>query len=195
LAAAAEPGAAGLVPENELTSSLSADSRARTTRDLVVAVLESAASEQPLVVVLEDAHWMDSSSWALAEEVVKRIPRLMLLVSTRPSAELNEYAVRLAAHPDACVLVLGPLPADGDPQLALGACSLKASATRRVAPSPVEGHPLFAEARARPAIGALDIRQNLPSRARLCERRDASPPPTRFAGWSPRIDRQARRNS
>jgi class 3 adenylate cyclase/tetratricopeptide (TPR) repeat protein len=96
-------------PENEHTLSMNAESRAQTTRDLMIGLLESAARATPLLVALEDAHWMDSASWDLAEQVVARIPRLLLLLSVRPSSDAAERLERLAKRPDATTIRLGAL--------------------------------------------------------------------------------------
>src|SRR5262249_7837736 len=67
--------------ENEHTAALDADYRAQTTRDLLVSVLEAVASTSAILIVLEDAHWMDSASWELAERVVARLPRSLVVIS------------------------------------------------------------------------------------------------------------------
>jgi tetratricopeptide (TPR) repeat protein len=38
-------------------------------------------------VVLDDGHWMDSASWAMAERVGRQIPSLMVVIGTRPFSE------------------------------------------------------------------------------------------------------------
>ena len=38
-------------------------------------------------MVLEDAHWLDSASWALAAPVARRVRPLLLVLATRPLAE------------------------------------------------------------------------------------------------------------
>ena len=45
---------------------------------------ETAAEEQPLLIVVEDAHWCDSASWALAWLVTQQIPRVLLVLALRP---------------------------------------------------------------------------------------------------------------
>ena len=38
----------------------------------------------PLILVLDDGHWMDSASWAMAERVAREIPSLLVVIGTRP---------------------------------------------------------------------------------------------------------------
>jgi tetratricopeptide (TPR) repeat protein len=62
--------------------------------------------------VVEDAHWCDSASWALAWLVSQQIPKALLVLALRPLAEPipDEYQ-RLHQAPDAQQLHLDPLPA------------------------------------------------------------------------------------
>lgn len=133
--------------ENDHTLSMNADNRAQTTRNLIVGLLEAAAKTTPLLIAIEDAHWMDSASWELAEQAVSRVPRLLLLLSVRPSSDAAERLARLATRPDVTTIRLGALhdyeirelvcrrlDAEGIPD------ELAALINRRA-----EGHPFFAE--------------------------------------------------
>ena len=134
-------------PENDHTLSMNADSRAQTTRDLLVGLLSAAARTTPLLIALEDARWMDSASWELAEQAVARVPRLLLLLSVRPSSDAAERLARLAKRPDVMTIHLGALD---DYEIRELVCrrldaeaipdELAALIDRRA-----EGHPFFAE--------------------------------------------------
>jgi class 3 adenylate cyclase/tetratricopeptide (TPR) repeat protein len=110
------------LPATGRSSGLEADVRADALRSLVVYLVSGAAREQPRALVLEDAHWMDSSSWALALEVARRVPGVLLVVSTRPMADEAPVELsRLLAEPGAIRLPLGPLgPADAEALLCQG---------------------------------------------------------------------------
>jgi len=76
------------LPENELTASLDTQLRHESLFSLLLALLRAWATERPLVLALEDAHWLDTLSWDLALQVartltVARVP-LLLLVAMRP---------------------------------------------------------------------------------------------------------------
>jgi predicted ATPase len=76
------------LPENELTASLDTHLRHESLVSLLLALLRAWAVERPLVLVLEDAHWLDTLSWDLAVQVaraltVARVP-LLLVVAMRP---------------------------------------------------------------------------------------------------------------
>jgi class 3 adenylate cyclase/tetratricopeptide (TPR) repeat protein len=74
------------LPENPATAQLSARSRAEATRDLLLRLLQRAADLAPTLVVLEDAHWLDSASWALALAASQRVRALLLVLGLRPLA-------------------------------------------------------------------------------------------------------------
>jgi hypothetical protein len=80
------------LPDNELTAQLTGEVRADNTRQLLVQLLQSIAATpagrtEPLLLVLDDAHWFDSASWALARQVVVRVRPLLLVLATRPLVE------------------------------------------------------------------------------------------------------------
>ena len=81
------------LPDNELTTYLSGEIRADNTNRLLARILQIRAQSEPLVVVLEDAHWLDSASWRLARELQRSVHPLLLMVGSRPPGEgqLNEY--------------------------------------------------------------------------------------------------------
>jgi tetratricopeptide (TPR) repeat protein len=83
------------LPDNELTSQLSGQLRGENTRRLLLGILTLLLSrEQPTVIVLDDGHWQDTASWALAAEVGGQadLP-LLFVLAFRPVAEpvLLEY--------------------------------------------------------------------------------------------------------
>ncbi len=82
---------------------MSEQARAEMTRELLLFVLHRALAARPAVIVLEDAHWMDSMSWILAAQLRQREAALLLVLVTRsghqPDTEqgrelLNEAAAQ-----------------------------------------------------------------------------------------------------
>jgi class 3 adenylate cyclase len=70
--------------DTERTGHIVQQARVEKTRDLVVDLLQGAASAAPLVVVLDNVHWMDSLSVALARAAQRRVSPLLLILVTRP---------------------------------------------------------------------------------------------------------------
>lgn len=72
------------LPENELTAQLSGEVRANNTLELLVGLLQTHTQTQPLVIVLDDAQWLDSASWVLTRQVSRDLQPLLLVLVTRP---------------------------------------------------------------------------------------------------------------
>jgi tetratricopeptide (TPR) repeat protein len=62
------------------------------TRRILVQLFSLRAQRAPLVIVIEDAHWLDSASWALLEELRQAACPLLLLVSLRSGEPVDEPA-------------------------------------------------------------------------------------------------------
>ncbi|MEM9776447.1 MAG: hypothetical protein AAF902_17855, partial [Chloroflexota bacterium] len=80
-----------LWPDNQLTSSLSGNVRAENIRDFIFGTLElvlgrvTEAGERSILVI-EDAHWLDSRSARLLSRIRRTIPSLTLIVLTRSTS-------------------------------------------------------------------------------------------------------------
>ena len=72
------------LPDSEVTAQMSGEVRAHNTHRLLARLLERAASESPLMLVVEDAHWLDSASWTLVEFVGRDVRPMLQIVVTRP---------------------------------------------------------------------------------------------------------------
>jgi class 3 adenylate cyclase/tetratricopeptide (TPR) repeat protein len=148
LAPLLEPVLALDLPDTPLTAQMSGEVRADNTRALLVDMLAAEARRQPTALVLEDAHWLDSASWALLGAVAQRIHPLLLVIATRPLPDPppSEYG-QLRAARDTRHLRLESLSPEDTITLVcqrLGVAAL---------PEPVialireraEGHPFFSE--------------------------------------------------
>lgn len=71
-------------PENDLTQEMSGEIRAINTRSLLVQLLTLSAPDESLIIVLEDAQWLDSASWSLALDVAQNMPGVLLIIAMRP---------------------------------------------------------------------------------------------------------------
>ena len=72
--------------EDPAWDALDPGQRRRATLDAVKRVLLRESQEQPLLLVFEDLHWIDSESQALLDSLVESLPtaRILLLVNYRP---------------------------------------------------------------------------------------------------------------
>ncbi|MEK7277701.1 MAG: adenylate/guanylate cyclase domain-containing protein, partial [Chloroflexota bacterium] len=73
--------------ESTVTKEMSGQVRADNTRELLVGSLQLAVARGPRLLILEDAHWLDASSWALALAVCRRVQPLLAVIATRPPSE------------------------------------------------------------------------------------------------------------
>ena len=102
------------IPDNALTRPLEPELRAELLRSLLVDVLRRRAAQAPLVLVLEDRHWIDPLSLELLEAIgraVSSIP-VLLAVSYRPSPAEGSPIGWAAGLPHVTHLRLGPLTGD-----------------------------------------------------------------------------------
>jgi len=74
-------------PETLPTQPLQGEGRAHRTRSLVCQLLRASGRGQPLVVILEDTHWLDSASWKLARLITEELHPVLLVITTRPMPE------------------------------------------------------------------------------------------------------------
>jgi class 3 adenylate cyclase/tetratricopeptide (TPR) repeat protein len=133
------------LPDNEATAQMTGVVRGDNARDLLSGLIGREASRAPLMIVLEDAHWLDSASWALLRQVRREVRSVLLLVTTRPT---GEAAVEPAeALSESQTLRLAPL----SPQDAVALAAARTGAAELAAPvatlvqERAEGNPLFIE--------------------------------------------------
>ncbi|MBP7998429.1 MAG: AAA family ATPase [Chloroflexi bacterium] len=72
------------LPENETTQGLSGEIRANNIRWILMALLQRAAQQGPLIFILEDIHWLDSASWALLMAMHQVVQPIVTVATLRP---------------------------------------------------------------------------------------------------------------
>jgi class 3 adenylate cyclase len=134
------------LPDSPESGALAGAARGEATRDLLAGTLAALAGEHPTLVMLEDAHWLDSASLALALRLASAPGLLLLVMTTRPIAESAPPEVaRIAALPNCVHVRIGPLPAADAGELAARAVGgrMPASAVALIE-GKSGGNPLFA---------------------------------------------------
>lgn len=96
------------LPDTGFTAQLRDEVRADNTRELLTTLLRRAAANA--VLLLEDTHWLDSASWALALRAAQDIDSMLLVVTSRPPSDPSppEYD-QLAQRATSSRLNLGAL--------------------------------------------------------------------------------------
>jgi class 3 adenylate cyclase/tetratricopeptide (TPR) repeat protein len=96
--------------DNDLTAEMGGVVRSDNTDACLLRLLGAQAKKAPLLLVLEDAHWMDSRSWALLERVAHEVEPALTVLSTRPvRPPVPEAWPRLTAMPGTQRCTLQPL--------------------------------------------------------------------------------------
>lgn len=129
--------------EDEAPPALPPDRKRQLTRDILLRHVERNCQAGPVLLLVEDAHWMDGATEELLRALFQRLLQrpLMALVTTRPERHC-EWGEATGQQ-----LLLSPLPRDHAQQLVRAACR-----GRRL-PQPVideilaktDGVPLFIE--------------------------------------------------
>ena len=135
-------------PDNENTSQLNGEVRANQTHDLCISLFRHATAIAPHLLIMEDAHWLDSASWVLLRLVSRDVPSLLLVTVMRPAhAPLQPDLARMLERPNVQTLSLDSLPASVIDSLIcyrLNVSSLPLEVSRFIRDR-AEGHPFFSE--------------------------------------------------
>jgi class 3 adenylate cyclase/tetratricopeptide (TPR) repeat protein len=96
------------IPDNDLTRSFDAKLRKSSLESLLVDCLRGLARERPLLLVLEDCHWLDALSHDLLEVIGRAIVNLpvLLLLAYRPPELQRLQATRVTQLPHTIELQL-----------------------------------------------------------------------------------------
>ncbi len=108
--------------DNPTTAAFDPRQRQEALFAFVVEIIRAWSRSQPVLLVVENAHWMDDSSRALLEALAKATPddAIMIIAVARPAAETDtqaEVLVGLRALRHHHLLPLGELSTDGIGQL------------------------------------------------------------------------------
>lgn len=136
------------LPENDFTRVMNGEIRQANIHYLIVQLLQQTVQQQAVVLVLEDLHWMDSSSWSLILKVCREVDPILMVMAHRPfGTHAPEEYQALFSDGNIEHLCLEPLSKEDSLKLiesCIGVDSL---------PKPIadfiqtrsEGHPLFTE--------------------------------------------------
>lgn len=135
------------LPESEVTAPMEPQGRAEALRDLVGQLLRRHALQGPLLVMLDDAHWFDSASWALVAAAQRRAPEVLFVIGTRPIAGALPPALAQLEAGGAETLKLSPLAPEAVLALVCGRFGVAALPPQAAAllRDKAQGNPFFSE--------------------------------------------------
>lgn len=135
--------------ETAATSGLTVKGRAEARRELLVGILRRAAAAGPLLIALEDAHWLDSASWDLVETAHREVRGLLLLIGTRflREQEISSECRRLLEDPHLVRVQLEALDPAASVELVCRVLDVEhlPEPIGRLVLERAEGNPLFTE--------------------------------------------------
>jgi len=139
------------LPESRLTHAYAPEVRQESLAALVGDLVAHRAGEAPLLLVFEDAHWLDSLSWELAVSVTRSVAQrpVLVLLTHRPHGDVVPAPyTALAAMRGAELLPLGALQREETVELAAARLGLELSAVPEAVATLLtdraEGNPFFA---------------------------------------------------
>jgi predicted ATPase len=141
------------IPDSELTSSFDAKLRKASLEDLLATCLAARAKEEPLVIVLEDCHWLDELSRDLLRSMARGCAglRVLFVLAYRPETTpggglgleelpfFDELALDRLDDADAAEVIASKLAQ------VLGSGSSASDALVRLVSDRAEGNPLYIE--------------------------------------------------
>jgi hypothetical protein len=135
--------------ETDTSAQVPPRGRALLTRELLIHLFRQSAGGSGALLVLEDAHWLDSSSWALAEALAREAPEVLIVISLRPpgQGEIPAELQRLAEHTGTLRIHLDALTPQEAHTLVCQRLRARALSepVARLIQDKAEGHPFFAE--------------------------------------------------
>jgi class 3 adenylate cyclase/predicted ATPase len=163
--------------------------RDRTAATLIDQVATSAA-RAPVLLVFEDAHWLDRTSTEVLDSLVDRVTDLpvLMIVTFRP-----EFAAPWSSYPQTTVLVLNRLNRGEAAQMVIhvGGRGVSESLSQRII-AHADGVPLFLEELTKTILeGGVEVGTSLPATLHdsLTERLDRLPAAKRVAQLGAAIGR------
>jgi predicted ATPase/class 3 adenylate cyclase len=131
------------LPENESSRELTEQARAQKTRELLCDLFE--LSPEPIVVSVENAHWLDSASWVFLKDVQRTRRPSLILLTMRPSDVAGHTHLDTLDQETTTTIALGPLSPEETRELVLERLEVTAvpDGVMELITSRSRGNPLF----------------------------------------------------
>ena len=136
------------IPENQFSSQLVGKIRLENSIKLMVEIVGQFQDSKPLVIIMEDGHWMDSASWQLFREISNQADNTLVFLGLRPVSDaLAEFYDELLLLDETVHIKLKNLSRDDSLTLVcqqLGLSELPNGVAEFIQDK-TEGHPYFSE--------------------------------------------------
>lgn len=104
------------VPDNEMTAAFDAQMRQEALITLALELVQTLARQRPLLLLLDDVHWLDEASERIVIALARSLadlPVLLVLMQRPTSAETHPFRSELNALTHSSHMLLTELAADG----------------------------------------------------------------------------------
>ncbi len=99
------------LPDTETTDQIIGQARAENMHQLLLSQIKQVAAQRPVLIVIEDAHWADASSWTLIRQASEKVHPLLLVIVSRPiTGALPDDFAYLRKQADTKIINLETLP-------------------------------------------------------------------------------------
>lgn len=137
-----------VIPDNDSTKNIVGDARANAMHQLIIERLAKTANDAPVVLAIEDVHWLDSGSWALLSLAAQRVNPLLIVITSRPMNSITsmEY-IQIRGMASTRFLSLAPLGSLDIETLLCQRLEVKKLPDQLVSfiRNKAEGHPFYSE--------------------------------------------------
>jgi class 3 adenylate cyclase len=100
------------LPETPVVAQLAGNYGSARVQRVLSGAFRALVGRDPTLLVFEDVHWMDVSSWNLIETIRTHTPQLLVALTMRSLDNAPESCTRLLQHPGTTTLHVDPMPPD-----------------------------------------------------------------------------------
>lgn len=150
------------LPDTASTEALIGGVRADNIREALSMLFADRADRDATALIVDDAHWLDSSSWALLQRLASEVDTLRIVIVARPMVGMEPTSLQTIRARNALIVHLEPLlPQDITALLTsrMESCDVPATVAEWVIER-AKGNPFFAQELAAMliALGKVEIR-------------------------------------
>ncbi|KAJ3371462.1 hypothetical protein HDU91_005293 [Kappamyces sp. JEL0680] len=96
-----------IIEETEDTKKLGPDGRTNLLSALIVRLIDKIAQKKSMAIIIDDTQWMDSASWIITMNIIRRCKNVLVVLTTGPCSDWRYALVSKINHfPDTTTIEL-----------------------------------------------------------------------------------------
>jgi class 3 adenylate cyclase/tetratricopeptide (TPR) repeat protein len=133
-------------PETARTEQVRGQARAEVVRDMLLHVAAKRTARSPMMLAIEDGHWLDAASWSLISALLAHVGNTLVVLTTRPTPQAPGELRDLLAREGTVLIDLEGFGRDESEALLRGQLGVSevAPAVLDLVTRRAEGNPFFA---------------------------------------------------